>query len=158
MADLRPCFTYKYGVDGKIGVRLQIYGHTVVIEPVSEDAHAVRVLACRRGLEKLRKFHPRWILPPQPMDCPSGPEWSWVQMLQCESPFNLQPKIYWETGGGCSKSRLQAAYFESDYCQDQGYLAPQYVECLLGSQCFCDVIVQGQLFRSARPCITLKEA
>lgn len=61
-------------------------------------------------------------------------------------------------GRGCLNSRFQAAYFESDYCLDQGYLAPQYVECLLGAQYFGDVIVQGQLFRSARPCITLKEA
>lgn len=90
MADLRPCFTYTYGPNGKIGVRLQIYGHTVAIEPVSEDANGVRVIACRRGLEKLRKFHPDWVLPPQPMDGPSGPEWSWIQILQGGYSLNLQ--------------------------------------------------------------------
>ncbi|KAJ5681491.1 uncharacterized protein N7477_001431 [Penicillium maclennaniae] len=127
MANLRPCFTYKYGLDGKIGVRLQIYGHTVVVEPVSEDVNAVRVIACRRCLEKLRKFHSGWILPPQPMDGPSGPEWSWIQILQ-------------------------------DYCQAQGFQEPEYVEGLLGTQYFCDVIVRGQVFRSARQCITLGEA
>ncbi|KAJ6104161.1 hypothetical protein N7523_010481 [Penicillium sp. IBT 18751x] len=127
MANLRPCFTYKYGLDGKIGVRLQFYGHTVVVEPVSEDVNAVRVIACRRGLEKLRKFHSGWILPPQPMDGSSGPEWSWIQILQ-------------------------------DYCQAQGLQEPEYVECLLGTQYFCDVIVRGQVFRSARQCITLGEA
>lgn len=103
MAHLRPNFTYKYGADGKnIGVRLSLYGHTVVIEPVSVDAHAVRVIACRRGLAKLRKFNPRWVLPPSPMDGHSGPEWDWVQLLQGEitQSLFLRPAISQEMGEG----------------------------------------------------------
>jgi len=86
MANLKPLFTYKYGPDGKIGVRLSFYGHTVVNEPVALEAHDVCIRACRRGLAKLRKFNPSWVLPPLPMDGPSGPEWDWVQFLVGEIP------------------------------------------------------------------------
>ena len=50
------------------------------------------------------------------------------------------------------------ANFQPDYCRAHGFPDPQYVECLSRTQYFCDVIVRGQVFRSARQCITLGEA
>lgn len=161
MANLRPSFTYKYGSDGKnIGVRLSFYGHTVVIEPSALDTHAVRIIACRRGLAKLRKFNPNWLLPPQPIEGPSGPAWSWVQLLYGESPCIARFALNDLSGmeGDLRKTPCNGADYELDFCSDQGWSAPGYNGSILGTQCFCDVLVNGQVFRTARQCATAEEA
>lgn len=84
MANLGPNFAFQYGgFEGKkIGVRLTMYGHTVVIQPLAGTVNSARVAACLRALEKLRKFNPLWLLPPMPTDGPTTPEWNWVKLLQ----------------------------------------------------------------------------
>ncbi|KAJ5731002.1 uncharacterized protein N7483_005510 [Penicillium malachiteum] len=97
MARLTPRFQFKYGgVNGnKVGVRLTVYGHTVVIQPQSENAHLSRVSACKKALFKLRKFHPLWLTPPLPGDRPTGPEWNWARLLEgfC-TPLNFPMPLY----------------------------------------------------------------
>ncbi|KAJ5621994.1 hypothetical protein N7528_005226 [Penicillium herquei] len=97
MARLTPRFQFKYGGLGgnKVGVRLTVYGHTVVIQPESECAHLSRVSACKRALFKLRKFHPQWLIPPLPSDRPTGPEWNWARLLEeyC-TPLNFPMPLY----------------------------------------------------------------
>lgn len=161
MANLRPSFIYKYGSDGKnIGVRLSLYGHTVVVEPSALDAHAVRIIACRRGLAKLRKFNPDWVLPPQPMEGPSGPAWSWVQLLYGESPCLARFALNNLSGmeGHFWKAPCNGADYKLDFCSNQGWSAPGYNGSVLGTQCFCDVLVNGQVLRTARQCATAEEA
>ncbi|KAJ5201547.1 uncharacterized protein N7498_006210 [Penicillium cinerascens] len=161
MANLRPIFTYKYGSDGKkIGVRLSLYGHTVVVEPSALDAHSMRIIACRRGLAKLRKFNPEWVLPPQPMEGPSGPAWSWVQLLYgeslCFACFALNNLSGMD--GDHWKAPFNGADYELDFCSDQAWSAPGYNGSVLDAQYFCDVLVNGQVFRTARQCATAEEA
>ncbi|KAJ5734151.1 hypothetical protein N7493_002937 [Penicillium malachiteum] len=97
MARLTPRFQFKYGGLGgnKVGVRLTVYGHTVVIQPESECAHLSRVSACKKALFKLRKFHPQWLIPPLPSDRPTGPEWNWARLLEeyC-TPLNFPMPLY----------------------------------------------------------------
>lgn len=84
MANLRPRYEYKYGgTNGKkIGVRLTLWGHTVLIAPMFESIHEARVSACREALEQLRGFNMLWQIPPQPMDGPTSPSWNWVEVLE----------------------------------------------------------------------------
>lgn len=84
MARLGPQCQFKYGDDGgnTIGVRLTMYGHTVMTKPMVENIYAVRLAACRKALEKLRKYNPGWLLPPLPVDGPTSSGWNWVQLLQ----------------------------------------------------------------------------
>ncbi|KAJ6015792.1 hypothetical protein N7540_010383 [Penicillium herquei] len=97
MARLTPRFQFKYGGLGgnKVGVRLTVYGHTVVIQPESYCAHLSRVAACKKALFKLRKFHPQWLTPPLPSDRPTGPEWNWARLLEefC-TPLNFPMPLY----------------------------------------------------------------
>lgn len=84
MAQLRPQFQFKYGGYGgnRVGVKLIMYGQTVVIEPIAENIFAARLAACRKALEKLRKYNPDWLLPPMAVDGRASPGWDWVQLLQ----------------------------------------------------------------------------
>lgn len=84
MANLQPRYEYKYGGSKgtKIGVKLVLWGHTVVIAPINETLHDARVSACREALEQLREFNTMWQIPPQPMDGPTSPSWNWVEMLE----------------------------------------------------------------------------
>ncbi|KAJ5312946.1 hypothetical protein PENANT_c018G03111 [Penicillium antarcticum] len=84
IANLQPRFEYKYGgSNGKrIGVKLILWGHTVLIEPVTQSLHDARVNACREALEQLRVFNMLWQIPPQPMDGPTSPSWNWVEVLE----------------------------------------------------------------------------
>lgn len=91
MAQLSPHFDFKYGgQSGKnIGVKLTMYGHTVVIEPTSPDAYAARIAVCRKALEKLKKHNPDWRLPPMPADGPTSSAWNWVQLVRGMFRFDI---------------------------------------------------------------------
>lgn len=84
MANLRARYEYKYGGKNgkKIGVRLTLWGHTILIAPMTESLHEARVSACREALEQLRGFNMLWQIPPQPMDGPTSPSWNWVEVLE----------------------------------------------------------------------------
>ena len=86
MGRLSPRYQFKYGGPNgrKIGVRLTLYGHTVVVGPIADSAGMAKVMACSQALAKLRKFNPQWITPPLPMDGQTGPEWNWVRLLEGE--------------------------------------------------------------------------
>lgn len=91
MAQLSPHFEFKYGSkNGKnIGVKLTIYGHTVLIDPTSPDSYAARIEACRRALKKLKKYNPDWLFPPTPMDGPTSPAWNWIQLVRGKLCFDI---------------------------------------------------------------------
>ncbi|KAJ5573121.1 hypothetical protein N7450_010105 [Penicillium hetheringtonii] len=84
MAMLRPRFQFKYGGhDGtKIGARLTLYGHTILVEPVFPTVDGARVMGYRLALEEIKAYNPEWILPPPP----------WMAQLGQNG-----------TGSGCSK-------------------------------------------------------
>ena len=83
MANLRPEFTFILGGEGgkKFGVKLAMWGHTVTIDPSLDSTTAAKVAACRRGLERLQDDHPAWLVPPQPTDGCTTPNWNWIPML-----------------------------------------------------------------------------
>lgn len=98
MAQLSPHFEFKYGSkngkNGKnIGVKLTMYGHTVLINPISPDAYVARIEACRRALKKLKKYNPEWLLPPLPMDGPTSPAWNWIQLVRGKFCFDIAPGL-----------------------------------------------------------------
>ena len=86
MGRLSPRFEFEYGDpdEQKVGVRLTLYGHTVIVSPSAGNPSNVKVQACSRALSKLRKYHPHWLVPPMPMDGHTGPEWNWVHLLEGE--------------------------------------------------------------------------
>lgn len=88
MAMLRPRFQFKYGgpAGSKIGARLTLYGHTILIEPLSATIDEARVMGCRLALEEMKRYNPDWLFPPLPMDGPTGPEWDWSRLLDGERP------------------------------------------------------------------------
>lgn len=87
MAQLSPQYTFKYGgKEGKmVGVRLMMYGHTVLVAADSESAHVARVKACRQALLELQQHNPQWQVPPVPFSGPGEQRWSWPQMLEGET-------------------------------------------------------------------------
>lgn len=82
-AHLSPQFLFKHGgTNGQfIGVRLMLYGHTVLIPANSETVHAAQVKAARQALLELQKHHPQWQVPPQPFSGSFDPKWKWSEML-----------------------------------------------------------------------------
>ena len=97
MAMLRPRFQFKYGGhDGtKIGARLTLYGHTILVEPVFPTVDGARVMGYRLALEEIKAYNPEWILPPPPLDGPTGPEWNWIRLLEGERDLVIpcRPKL-----------------------------------------------------------------
>lgn len=47
---------------------LTLYGYTINVGPVDQNEHAVKVLACRKALSKLRVGHGRWMVPQTPTE------------------------------------------------------------------------------------------
>lgn len=92
MAMLRPRFQFKYGGhDGiKIGARLTLYGHTILVEPVFPTVDGARVMGYRLALEEIKAYNPEWLLPPPPLDGPTGPEWDWIRLLEGERDFAIR--------------------------------------------------------------------
>ena len=87
MGNLNPEFQYQWSDDKtKIGMRLTVYGHTIVIDANWPSAHICRVLGCQRALMKMRKYNPQWLTAPLPTDVPTRPEWNWVKILQGKEP------------------------------------------------------------------------
>ncbi|KAJ5698214.1 hypothetical protein N7462_000219 [Penicillium macrosclerotiorum] len=84
MARLSPRFVFKYGgKDGrKFGVRLLVYGHTILVAPNAKTVYLARVNACRKAMHKMRKYNPQWLVPPLPMDGPTRPAWNWTRLLE----------------------------------------------------------------------------
>ncbi|KAJ5175539.1 uncharacterized protein N7482_001416 [Penicillium canariense] len=84
MARLAPQFVFKKGgKDGQqVGARLLVYGHTILVPPISESVYLARVVACRRALIKIRKYNPQWLVPPLPRNRPTRPEWNWIRLLE----------------------------------------------------------------------------
>ncbi|KAJ5580164.1 uncharacterized protein N7459_006149 [Penicillium hispanicum] len=130
MGRLNPRYQFKFGGPGgqKVGVRLTMYGHTIVVSPCADNANVARVAACHRALSKLRKFNPQWLVPPLPMDGLTRPEWNWVRLLEefCTGEGWGMP-LYSPTVAG-------------------------------SQQWHCDISVNSQLFRTVSPCDSLGEA
>lgn len=84
MANLTPRFTFKYGSmsNKKIGTKLTIYGHTVVLNPEFYTTYEARVSACSVALERIREHDPQWLSPPIPTDSPTTADWNWVSLLE----------------------------------------------------------------------------
>ncbi|KAJ5632177.1 hypothetical protein N7490_008516 [Penicillium lividum] len=123
MFKLSPRFEYKHGGKHgkKIGLKLTVFGHTVLMPPTSEVADEIRILGCRRILAKLRGYYPQWEVPPQPISGrPSSLGWDWPKMLE-------------------------------DFCVNEGWSFPIYKPALYGNdnQWHCDVSVNGHLFRTS---------
>jgi hypothetical protein len=81
MAHLRPEFVFRRGEDESIGAKLTLWGHTVVIDPSANNVTEAKVAACRRALELIQESNPDWLVPPQPIDGPTTPDWNWIWML-----------------------------------------------------------------------------
>lgn len=96
MANLRPQFVFRQGGEGgkKIGVKLTMWGHTVTIDPSTESTHAAKVAACRRALELIQEDNPKWMIPPQPIDGLTTPDWNWIWMLDGTALLPYIPKQY----------------------------------------------------------------
>lgn len=86
MAKLQPRFEFKFGDKNgsRIGARLTLYGHTILVEPIYATIDRARVEGCRLALEELKKYNPTWLFPPLPMDGPIGSEWDWTKLLAGE--------------------------------------------------------------------------
>ncbi|CAI7634953.1 unnamed protein product [Penicillium pancosmium] len=98
MAKLQPRFEFKFGDrDGsRIGARLTLYGHTILVEPIYATIDRARVEGCRLALEELKKYNPTWLFPPLPMDGPIGSEWDWTKLLAdyCQETGLGPPRYY----------------------------------------------------------------
>ncbi|KAI2792064.1 hypothetical protein POX_b02098 [Penicillium oxalicum] len=83
VARLFPRFHFKWASDDrqKVGVRLQLYGHTVYAAPENTPIDAA-VVACRQALRELSREHPQWLLPPKPSQGLGEPHWNWKQILE----------------------------------------------------------------------------
>ncbi|KAJ5757084.1 uncharacterized protein N7511_007266 [Penicillium nucicola] len=90
LANLRSRFEYRYGgVNGrKIGVKLTLWGHTILIKPAGESPQETRAKVCREALEQLRVFNMLWKVPPQPMDGPTDSSWDWMKILEGYQPYS----------------------------------------------------------------------
>jgi hypothetical protein len=99
LAKLRPRFEFKFGnkEESKIGARLTLYGHTILVEPIYATVDRARVEGCRLALEKLKKYNPNWLFPPLPSDGPVEPGWSWRSLLAGEKREPPPPTIPFHT-------------------------------------------------------------
>lgn len=77
----------------KIGARLTLWGHTVVIDPITNSVAEAKVAACRRALGLIQENDPEWLVPPQPIDGPTTPDWNWIWMLEGELLFVMNPAL-----------------------------------------------------------------
>ncbi|KAJ5778614.1 hypothetical protein N7520_001860 [Penicillium odoratum] len=125
MFKLSPRFEFKHGGKRgkKIGLKLTVFGHTVLLPPTSEVADEIRILGCKKILAKLRGYNPQWEVPPQPISgLPSSLGWNWPNMLE-------------------------------DFCANEGWSFPIYKPTMYGNdnQWHCDVSMNGHLFRTSCP-------
>lgn len=86
MAKLQPRFEFKFGDKNgsRIGARLTLYGHTILVEPIYATIDRARVEGCRLALGELKKYNPTWLFPPLPINGPIGSEWDWTKLLAGE--------------------------------------------------------------------------
>lgn len=86
MGNLRPEFEVQRGAKNKnkekFGVKLTMWGYTVVSGNIFESAPPAKVAACRKALKLIQEDHPEWVLPPLPSDGPTSPAWDWNWMLE----------------------------------------------------------------------------
>lgn len=108
-ARLSPQYLFKHGgTNGQfIGVRLMLYGHTVLVPANSETVHAARVKASRQALLELQKHNPQWQVPPLPFSGSFDLKWRWSEMLLGKFPQGLSSILsifrYVEANNTCLK-------------------------------------------------------
>lgn len=90
-AHLSPQYLFKYGGPNgqSIGVRIMMYGHTVLVPADSPNVHVARVKASRQALLELQKHNPQWQIPPLPFSGSNDPKWNWSTFLSGKSSQGL---------------------------------------------------------------------
>lgn len=139
---LEPRWEFERVEGPNIGVRLTLYGYTVVVQPSNGTTDEVGVRACRHALFQMQDLNPEWLVPPMPEDGLAGPEWDWVMLLEGE---RVTPQIP-------LSSKVTVADFAIclDYCVLNGERQPVYSPFAVGELAWhCDVRVDDRLFHTA---------
>lgn len=94
MGNLRPEFVLQHGGKRKekIGIKIIMWGHTVLGPNSFESVAMAKVAACRVALALIQEDNPAWLVPPQPSDGPTIPAWDWNWMLAgmfSHDPFDV---------------------------------------------------------------------
>ncbi|KAJ5895549.1 hypothetical protein N7495_007240 [Penicillium taxi] len=130
MGHLHPIYYYKYcnAQRDLISARLTFFGHTVVVNGSALSPYEIKVELCKKALEKMRRYTPRYLIAPLPSEEGTDHLWCWTMLLQefCVAESN-KPPIY----------------------------SPSLAS---GTNWNCDVSVMGKLFRITIPCASREEA
>ncbi|KAJ9358204.1 hypothetical protein DTO280E4_5313 [Paecilomyces variotii] len=92
-ASLAPRFDFTREDSGKWGVKLTLYGHTLVKEECGTQA-AAKLAVCRDAMETLRMQYPSWAVPDEPHETETESLWGWTRLLNkyCEHNKMSPPK------------------------------------------------------------------
>ncbi|KAJ9294546.1 hypothetical protein DTO271G3_6814 [Paecilomyces variotii] len=92
-ASLMPRFDFTRADSGQWGVKLTLYGHTLVKEEYGPQA-AARLAVCRDAMETLRMQYPSWAVPDEPHETETESLWGWTRLLNkyCEHNKMSPPK------------------------------------------------------------------
>lgn len=89
-ANLMPRYRFEYGKEKrKVGVRLTLYAHTIVLGPDYNTVTEAKAAACRSALKALRDTHPTWPIPEEPIiHGTTDVMWSWPRLLEGAFPLS----------------------------------------------------------------------
>jgi hypothetical protein len=83
---LRPEFEFSREENtGRWGVKLTLYGSTLLKPRLYASRIYAKLDVCREALWFLRLQYAQWIVPDEPTECLTMPEWKWAQLLEGNS-------------------------------------------------------------------------
>ncbi|KAL1963226.1 hypothetical protein VTN77DRAFT_8551 [Rasamsonia byssochlamydoides] len=89
---LHPQFTFsRDDTSGRWGVKLTLYGQTLTKPNLYGSKSSVKVEVCREALGHLKDDYAQWIVPDEPNECLTAPEWKWAELLEDHCKQELIP-------------------------------------------------------------------
>lgn len=83
---LRPQFNFiRDDASGRWGVKLTLYGQTLLKPNLYGSKSSVKVEVCREALGYLKQDYAQWTVPDEPSEFLTAPEWNWVELLEGNS-------------------------------------------------------------------------
>ncbi|KAL4897427.1 hypothetical protein BDV59DRAFT_197720 [Aspergillus ambiguus] len=127
---LLPRFQYSLvGRRDLWGVKLTVYGHTILARPAHTSQMEAKVEVCRAALQRLSAENLRWIVPREPtVDGTEEDTFDWVSLLHNHCVHNGLPlptytKCVYDGDGYCFEIELQGATYSGPvrhYRDDRG--------------------------------------
>ncbi|PYH88824.1 hypothetical protein BO71DRAFT_338024 [Aspergillus ellipticus CBS 707.79] len=87
---LLPRFYFSNSKGSRWGLKLTMYGHTIIRSNVYPSQKAAKVDVCRAAMKKLQADYPEWILPEED-DCLVTSGWNWTGLLRDYCTHNGLP-------------------------------------------------------------------